>query len=260
MAADVGLGDQRKRQSGAGQRFPDPLEVGEQRTRAGAARHRHEIGDPSPLVRCHVEEIATFRFAPHPSHRMARIGDRGQGQRPVSRCKANPARDQGQVEQAERDAIPRCDLAGLAQRDVDRPCVVGGLGLLLEVENLSTDESDRHQHAKQQRPRPPTNTAIERVAEEDHDAEHERQIERGHHQARDAEARERHPPPSAGDKGNEDDAGHHAAERDDLEQIALELSVKLRTRSSTARRLSHGSRRAPAPIPYKAKSLATMPP
>jgi hypothetical protein len=113
-------------------------------------------------------------------------------------------------------------LPNLAQRDVDRPCVVGGLGLLLEVENLSTDESDRHQHAKQQRPRPPTNTAIERVAEEDHDAEHERQIERGHHQACDGEARERHTPPSAGDKGNEDDARHHAAERDGLEQIALE--------------------------------------
>src|SRR5262249_40102215 len=87
---------------------------------------------------------------------------------------------------------------------------------------IATSTPHSTQHAKQQRPRPPTNTAIERVAEEDHDAEHERQIERGHHQARDGEARERHTPPSAGDKGNEDDAGHHAAERDDLEQIALE--------------------------------------
>src|SRR5262249_34436453 len=64
-------------------------------------------------------------------------------QRPVSRCKANPARDQGQVEQAERDAIPRCHLADLAERDVDRPGAVGRLGSLLEVENLSTNETDR---------------------------------------------------------------------------------------------------------------------
>src|SRR6516162_3720384 len=46
--------------------------------------------------------------------------------------------------------------------------------------------------------------------------------ERGHHQAGDGETGERHTPPSAGHKGHEDDSGHHAAERDDLEQIAFE--------------------------------------
>src|SRR6516225_4494145 len=96
--AHVRLGDQRECQSGGEQRLPSPLEIAEQRTRAGAARHHHKISDPLPLVRCHVEQIAAFRFAPYSANRMAWIGERRQGQRAVSRCKANPVRDQGQVD------------------------------------------------------------------------------------------------------------------------------------------------------------------
>ena len=221
-APDIRLGDQRECQSGGEQRLANSLEVAEQRTRAGAARHHHKIGDPLPLVRCHVEQIAAFRFAPYSADRMARIGERRQGQRAVSRCKANPARDQGQVEQAERNAIPRRHLADVAASDVARPSAVGWLGLLPEVEDLSTDESDRDYHAKQERPRPRPDTAVERIAEEDRDAEHERQIEGGHDEACHGEAAERHALPSARDEGNEDDAGNPAAERHDPEQIALE--------------------------------------
>src|SRR6266478_4585168 len=114
-------------------------------------------------------------------------------------------------------AIPRRHLADVAASDVARPSAVGWLGLLPEVEDLSTDESDRDYHAKQERPRPRPDTAVERIAEEDRDAEHERQIEGGHDEACHGEAAERHALPSARDEGNEDDAGNPAAERDDPE-------------------------------------------
>src|SRR5215471_2212360 len=131
--AHVRLGDQRECQSGGEQRLPSPLEIAEQRTRAGAARHHHKISDPLPLVRCHVEQIAAFRFAPYSANRMAWTGERPQGKRAVSRCKANPLRGEGQVAQAERNAMHRCNHADVAASDVAHPFAVGRLGLLLEV-------------------------------------------------------------------------------------------------------------------------------
>jgi hypothetical protein len=91
-----------------------------------------------------------------------------------------------------------------------------------DVENLPTDESDRHQDGQQERPCPKAGVVVERVAEEDHEIEHQRQIKRGNDQACHGEAQQRYPRPSACDEGNEHDAGHHPAERDQPEQVALQ--------------------------------------
>ena len=97
-----------------------------------------------------------------------------------------------------------------------------GPGGILEREDLAPHESDGDQYAKQERPCPQPDTIVERVAEEDHDAEHERQVERGDEQACHGEAAQGHARPSARDEDEEDHPGHHPAERDESKQISLQ--------------------------------------
>jgi len=97
----------------------------------------------------------------------------------------------------------------------------------MEIEHLSTQEPGRQHHANEEGPCPPTQAAIKRVTEEDGNTEHEWQIKRGNDEARRGEAGERHACPTAGNKGDEHGARHHAAERYDPEQIALERGGKI---------------------------------
>ena len=105
MTADIGLGDQRKRQAAGAQGLARPIEVGTKSAGGAAARHADEIGNPAPLARGHIEEIIAFGLAPEPAGPAARIGDGRQGQRPVADGKRDPGEDQRQMEQAERDAF-----------------------------------------------------------------------------------------------------------------------------------------------------------
>src|SRR5215813_9084762 len=83
----------------------DPSQLLARRT--GAAVVKLAPCDVFARAAGHVDQIAALRFPPHDRSRVARIGDGGQGQRPVPRCKTHPARDQGQVKQTRRDAMDR---------------------------------------------------------------------------------------------------------------------------------------------------------
>ena len=93
---------------------------------------------------------------------------------------------------------------------------------VLERKDPSPHESDGHQHAQQERPRPQSGTIVERVAEEDHDAEHEREIEGGDQKACRGEAAQWHARPSARDERDEHNARHDTAERNESKQVSLE--------------------------------------
>ena len=126
----------------------------------------------------------------------------------------------------------------------------GRLGGILEREDPSPHKSDGHQYAKQERPRPQSDTIVERVAEEDHDAEHERQVERGDEQACHGEAAQGHARPSARDEGDEDNTGHDPAERDESKQVSLERIGKAADPivDSEAREPRHVSRARADPV------------
>jgi len=131
MVTDVWLGDERKCQAGAAQQLPHPLEVGEERATARAADYRHGLRNMPPFGTSHIKQIGAPRFAPDCASRVTRIGDDGQGQRPVLRRKADPARDQGQVEQAQRDAIVRSVVADVAASELGFAANV--ISVLLEI-------------------------------------------------------------------------------------------------------------------------------
>src|SRR5262249_17803644 len=226
-----------------------------ERATARAADDRHRLRNMPPFGASHIEQMGALRLAPDCASRVRRIGDDRQGQRPVLRRKADPARDQGQIEQARRDAIVRSVVADVAARKFCR----SQARILMEIEHLSTQEPGRQHHANEEGPCPPTQAAIKRVTEEDGNTEHEWQIKRGNDEARRGEAGERHACPTAGNKGDEHGAKHHAAERYDPEQIALERGGKIAGAVIDREAPEPGKRLAPAPIPYKAKSLATMP-
>ena len=222
VAADVWLRDERKCQARAAQQLPGPLEVGEERATAGAANDCHALRNMPPLGPCHIKQIGTLRFAPDCPSRVARIGDDGQSQRPVLRRKPDPARDQTKIEESQRDAIVRSRLAEVAASEFR----CSPARILMEVEHLSTQKSDRQHHASEEWPRPPTGATVESVAEEDRNTEDERQIKCGNDETRRDEAGERHACPTAGNEGDEHHARHHAAERHDPKEIALEHGGK----------------------------------
>ena len=63
LTADVGPGNERKRQSGGGQGFPHTFEIDIERARLDTTRHDGEIGDPLPRSGRGCEQIVAFRFA-----------------------------------------------------------------------------------------------------------------------------------------------------------------------------------------------------
>ena len=93
---------------------------------------------------------------------------------------------------------------------------------VLERKDPSPHESDGDQHAEQERPRPQSGTIVERVTKEDHDAEHEREIEGGDQKACRSEAAQWHARPSARNERDEHNARHETAERNESKQISLE--------------------------------------
>ena len=229
VTTDIGLGDQWKGQPGGTQRLPGPLEIGVKRASSRAARHRHGVCDPVPLAQRDIEQIVALRFAPDAALRVIRIRHRGQRQRPVPQREADPAHDQGDIEQAQRNALRPGPAREAARCRHAMPALSGRGGRLfavrrrlLEAEDLPPHKADRHQNAKQERPRPQSGTIIECSAEENYDAEHERQVERGRDQSCHGEPRQRHARPAACHEGNEDDTRHDTAERNDSEQVALE--------------------------------------
>src|SRR6266446_10916863 len=107
------------------------------------------------------------------------------GPRPVCRVLSTPS------------ATGSCPLG----RHADRRC-----HLPEREDTIAEKAGDRHR-SKQEWPRPKPKVIVERVAEYDHEVEHQRQIEGGNDETCEGETGERHPRPPAGDEGDEVDAG-----------------------------------------------------
>ena len=231
VPADIGLGDQRKAETGIGARIVGAFDIGGETGGAGVAFDHDEIGYPFSFRQRDVEEIRTLRFAPHAARENRRIRRRRQRQRAMADAEPDPIEHQRQIEQRRRNALGRRHLAvGARQRrhaitglGQDR---IGGAvhrGRLRECEHALAREAGAGNGQKQHRPRPEADIIVERVTEHDDEIEHQRQIERRDGQAGGGKAPQRNARPAAGDESHEDDARHHAAQRDQSEHIVFEL-------------------------------------
>ena len=155
VPADVGLGDQRKRQPSGPQRLPGTFEVDVKRAKARAAPHDHEIRDPSALRRGNVTQIVAFGIAPHPPVGwlgLAAVGKVTSGD--AGRNRSSSRREAGRT--GPPGCAPPTSLAGGTGERSHAAIAVGAgrvgrlTGRLLEAEDLSTEKSDCHQNAEQE--------------------------------------------------------------------------------------------------------------
>ncbi len=147
-------------------------------------------------------------------------------------------RDRNVIEQG-RNMLGRCDVAAKPAKGghalvayardgratvrhrapADGAPIGGGFRKRFPSRARSPESAQAHHGTAEDDPRPGAQTAEERLAEADHDVEHDRRVDCRRHDAQHDEAYKGDAHPAASDEGGKEHAGQHAARRDDRHQI-----------------------------------------